>query len=249
MAGGGFDSGNKALCHNSKGLHSASGRSPRRSHERFLGFIRTPKAKLGPKCAGDGWLGSALAESGVRKAECGKRKADCGKRTAECGKRPAECGQQPANPCQRLVFRHSLRMPDQLVEAGAEVIEQVFELRVFFVGQFQDRLAFPGRSQCDVEEPHLFAPGSLAASFRQIECDRERGPLEMISCAAFEPEAAGFAVELFCELEGSRASSVILGLSGRAAQASCCVALLRRCLHRLHRAPCLTPARRAPTGQ
>jgi len=48
---------------------------------------------------------------------------------------------------------------------------------------------------------------------------------------------------------GLRASGVILGLSGRAAQASCCVALLRRCVHRLHRAPCLTPARRAPTGQ
>jgi len=94
-------------------------------------------------------------------------------------------------------------MPDQLVEAGAEVVEQVFEFRILFVGQFQDRLAFPGRSQRDVEEPHLFAPGSLAASFRQIECDRERGPLEMISCAAFEPEAAGFAVELFCELESS----------------------------------------------
>jgi len=44
--------------------------------------------------------------------ECGERKAASGQRNAASGQRNADRGQQPANPCQRLVFRYSLRMPD-----------------------------------------------------------------------------------------------------------------------------------------
>jgi len=65
---------------------------------------------------------SAFSVRGERQAESGKRRAESGKRQAASGKRQAASGKRPADTRHRPIFRHSLRMPDQLVEAGAEML-------------------------------------------------------------------------------------------------------------------------------